>query len=151
MAGQRDHMNRSPVPRSSSEPGNTHNRFGSRRKTPNDSESAGGTVVGKDASRSTWASSFESFPDYRNVFANITVLAPGRIVVDGRSECAFEPLRGPARWHAAVVDGSIIEWRVEEPGGSTSFSFSFEDHLELREVLAVGAAHRRLHQRRQHL
>jgi ketosteroid isomerase-like protein len=78
-------------------------------------DSAGGTVVGKDSCRSAWASFFESFPDYRNVFEHVTVVAPGRVVVDGRSECAFEPLRGPARWHATVVGGSVLEWRVEEP------------------------------------
>lgn len=80
-------------------------------------DSAGGTVVGKDSCRSAWATFFESFPDYRNVFDNITVIAPERVVVDGRSECAFEPLHGPARWHATVVAGSILEWRVEEPAG----------------------------------
>ena len=80
-------------------------------------DSAGGTVVGKDSCRSAWASFFDSFPDYRNIFDSITVLASGRVVVDGRSECAFEPLRGPARWYATVVDGSITEWRVEDPAG----------------------------------
>jgi ketosteroid isomerase-like protein len=80
-------------------------------------DSAGGAVVGKDACRSAWASFFESVGDYRNIFDTITMLEPGRVVVDGRSECSFEPLRGPARWHATVVDGSILEWRVEEPGG----------------------------------
>jgi ketosteroid isomerase-like protein len=80
-------------------------------------DSAGGTVVGRELCRAAWASFFESFPDYRNVFDNITVIAPGRVVVDGRSECAFELLQGPARWHATVVAGSILEWRVEERAG----------------------------------
>jgi hypothetical protein len=58
---------------------------------------------------------FESFPDYRNVFMELTVVAPGQVVVNGRSECTFEPLRGPARWHATVANGSIVEWRIEDP------------------------------------
>jgi ketosteroid isomerase-like protein len=78
-------------------------------------DSAGGTAVGRAACRSAWASFFDSFPDYRNVPEHIDVVEPGRVVIDGRSECSFEPLRGPARWHALVVDGAIAEWRVEEP------------------------------------
>lgn len=79
-------------------------------------DSAGSTVIGKDACRSAWASFFDSFPDYRNVFDSIAVVAPGHVVVDGRSECAFEPLRGPARWHATVVAGAVVEWRIEGMG-----------------------------------
>jgi len=78
-------------------------------------DSAGGSVVGKESCRLAWASFFESFPDYRNVFDRITVPAAGQVVVDGRSECAFAPLHGPARWHATVVGGLIVEWRVEVP------------------------------------
>lgn len=78
-------------------------------------DSAGATVVGRESCRSAWASFFESFPDYRNLFDSITVVAPGQVVVEGRSECAFEPLHGPARWHAIVADGSILEWRVDDP------------------------------------
>jgi ketosteroid isomerase-like protein len=78
-------------------------------------DSAGGTVIGKESCRSAWASFFEAFPDYRNLFDNVTVVAPGQVVVNGRSECAYEPLRGPARWHATVEAGSILEWRVEDP------------------------------------
>jgi ketosteroid isomerase-like protein len=80
-------------------------------------DAAGATVVGKESCRSAWASFFESFPDYRNHFDRVTLIAPGQVVVDGRSECAFEPLHGPARWRATVADGSILEWRVEEPAG----------------------------------
>jgi ketosteroid isomerase-like protein len=78
-------------------------------------DSAGGTVVGRESCRSAWASFFESFPDYRNVFDRITVVAPGDVVVDGRSECSFGPLRGPARWHVTLAAGSVVEWRVEDP------------------------------------
>ena len=76
-------------------------------------DSAGTAVVGREACHSAWASFFASFHDYRNVFDQITVVEPGRVVVDGRSECAFEPLRGPARWHATVARGLLVEWRVE--------------------------------------
>lgn len=78
-------------------------------------DSSGGTVVGKEPCRSAWASFFASFPDYHNVFDSITVVATGEVVVDGRSECSFEPLRGPARWHVAVTAGAVLEWRVEDP------------------------------------
>jgi ketosteroid isomerase-like protein len=78
-------------------------------------DSAGGTVVGKESCLSAWRTFFESFPDYCNVFDTITVIAPGRLVVNGRSECTFQALRGPARWHATVVKGLIVEWRVEVP------------------------------------
>jgi hypothetical protein len=79
-------------------------------------DSAGGTVIGKESCRAAWASFFDSFPDYRNVFDRITVVAPGQATIDGRSECTFEPLHGPARWHATVAGGLIVEWRVEDRG-----------------------------------
>lgn len=78
-------------------------------------DSAGGAVHGLEACRDAWAGFFESFPGYRNVFDSVVETAPGRVTAEGRSECTFEPLDGPARWHAVVVDGLLAEWRVEEP------------------------------------
>jgi len=78
-------------------------------------DSAGGTVEGRVACREAWSGFFESFPGYRNVFDTIVETAPGQVTADGRSECTFEPLDGPARWHAVVADGLLAEWRVEEP------------------------------------
>lgn len=76
---------------------------------------AGGTVSGKDACAGAWVSFFESFPDYRNIFESIQVIAPGEVRMDGHSTCSFQPLAGPAHWYAKVIDGLISEWRVEEP------------------------------------
>ena len=77
-------------------------------------DSAGGTVVGKDTCRSAWAAFFESFPDYRNVFDK----HHGHRTRTGRRRRTIgvhvRTIRGPARWHATVVAGSILEWRVED-------------------------------------
>ncbi len=77
-------------------------------------DSAGAVVEGRQACSAAWASFFASFPDYRNVFESIGVVAPGQVVVSGRSTCAFEPLNGPARWHVSVAGGQVLEWRVED-------------------------------------
>jgi ketosteroid isomerase-like protein len=78
-------------------------------------DSSGGVVAGREACREAWASFFACFPDYRNVFDEISVVAPGRVLIDGRSECEFPPLHGPARWHVIVEGPFIVEWRVEDP------------------------------------
>lgn len=78
-------------------------------------DSVGRTVEGRAETASAWASFFESFPDYRNLFERIELISPGRVRIEGRSECSFEPLDGPARWYAAVENGLIAEWRVEDP------------------------------------
>ena len=78
-------------------------------------DSAGSTVAGRDACRAAWASFFESFPDYRNVFETIDVFPDGEIVATGRSVCSFEALDGPARWHTSVANGQVTTWRVEDP------------------------------------
>jgi ketosteroid isomerase-like protein len=83
-------------------------------------DSAGQAVLGKEACRAAWASFFEAFPDYRNVFDRVMVEAPGQVVADGRSECATEALSGPARWRATVADGLVVEWRVEGRGADWS-------------------------------
>ena len=82
-------------------------------------DTAGGIVEGKDACVAAWASFFESFPDYRNVLETIEVSSPGQVVATGRSVCTFEPLDGPARWHASVEPGLVTEWRVEDPAGDS--------------------------------
>lgn len=82
-------------------------------------DSAGGSVEGRDASAAAWASFFEAFPGYRNVFDSVTEVTPGVVVAEGRSECSFEPLDGPARWQAIVDGGLVTEWRVEDPADGT--------------------------------
>ena len=79
-------------------------------------DAAGSAVEGKEACGSAWRSFFDAFSDYRNVFDRIAGGAPGHVVVDGRSECSEELLRGPARWHVVVSDGRVVvEWLVEDP------------------------------------
>lgn len=82
-------------------------------------DSAGGAVEGRTESAAAWESFFESFPDYRNVFERVAVISSGRVVIEGHSECSFEPLDGPARWHALVDDGLVAEWVVEDPAGGS--------------------------------
>ena len=71
---------------------------------------------GRDACLQAWRGFFASFPDYRNVFDDISDTGDGVVVVHGRSECSFAPLAGPAQWRAVIVDGLVDEWRVSEPG-----------------------------------
>ena len=78
-------------------------------------DSAGAVVEGRESCRTAWASFFVSFPDYRNVLDVIEVVSPGQVVASGTSFCAFEPLDGPARWHASVAEHVVAEWRVENP------------------------------------
>ncbi|MDG2027927.1 MAG: nuclear transport factor 2 family protein [Acidimicrobiales bacterium] len=81
-------------------------------------DSGGVVVAGRRPCRETWTSFFESFPDYRNIFETIERVAPGQVVVRGRSECAFELLDGPARWRADVSDGLVATWQVEDPAAA---------------------------------
>jgi ketosteroid isomerase-like protein len=76
---------------------------------------AGSAVEGRQACGAAWRSFFDAFPDYRNVFDRIVSVAPGHVVVDGRSECSEALLEGPARWYATVANGLVVEWRVEDP------------------------------------
>ncbi len=78
-------------------------------------DSAGSTVAGKEACVAAWASFFESFPDYRNVFDSVDLIAEGRVVATGRSESTVGALNGPARSYATISNGLISEWRVEDP------------------------------------
>jgi hypothetical protein len=79
-------------------------------------DSAGATVDGRNACVEAWRGFFESFPDYRNVFDDLTDVGGGVVAVRGRSECSFAPLDGPAEWRVVVVDARIDVWQVSEPG-----------------------------------
>ena len=78
-------------------------------------DAAGAKISGREECLAAWASFFASFPDYRNVFERVDVESPGRVVATGYSQCSFEPLDGPALWRATLDQGSVIEWRVEDP------------------------------------
>jgi ketosteroid isomerase-like protein len=89
-------------------------------------DSAGTPVRGKGAVVAAWRGFFETFPDYRNVFEQLTV-AGHTVTVEGRSTCSFAPLAGPALWTAEVEGGKVTEWRV------------YEDLPEIRARLMVGS------------
>ena len=79
-------------------------------------DTAGSNVEGKEACTAAWASFFDSFPGYRNVFDSVEYVGGGQVVATGCSVSSFEELDGPARWRATVAGGLISEWRVEGPG-----------------------------------
>ena len=74
-------------------------------------DSADNTVYGKENVLQAWRGFFESFPDYRNTFQEMSPNGDVVVVV-GYSTCADERLRGPAIWTAKVIDGKVAEWRV---------------------------------------
>jgi ketosteroid isomerase-like protein len=75
---------------------------------------AGAVVEGKTACLDAWRGFFASFPDYRNVFEQVTGDGQGGVEVVGRSECSDPRLAGPARWHAEVRLGRIATWQVSD-------------------------------------
>jgi hypothetical protein len=77
-------------------------------------DSAGAAVTGKSACLEAWQGFFDAFPDYRNIFDSVRSGAAGTVDVRGRSECSEPALVGPARWHAVVRDGLLLEWHVSD-------------------------------------
>ncbi len=69
-------------------------------------------LSGRDGVLIAWRGFFEAFPDYRNVWKDLTVNAEMLIAV-GHSTCATEPeLDGPTIWTATVRADSVSQWRV---------------------------------------
>jgi ketosteroid isomerase-like protein len=67
---------------------------------------------GRDDVLNAWRGFFEAFPDYRNVWTDLTVKGETLIAV-GHSTCATEPeLDGPAIWTATVRADRVSLWRV---------------------------------------
>ena len=79
-------------------------------------DSEGTAVHGRDACIDAWRGFFETFPDYRNVFEDVSDEGDGVVVVHGRSECSFAPLDGQADWRVVVLDGLVDVWQVSDPG-----------------------------------
>jgi ketosteroid isomerase-like protein len=76
-------------------------------------DTAGEVVSGRESCLRAWRGFFESFPDYRNVFAS--VVARGDLVtIVGHSECSEPGLSGPALWTATIRGGNVAEWRVHD-------------------------------------
>ena len=78
-------------------------------------DAAGATTDGRDACVQAWRAFFDTFPDYRNVFEDITDGGDGVVIVSGRSECSVAALDGPAAWRAVVLDRRVDVWQVSEP------------------------------------
>jgi ketosteroid isomerase-like protein len=75
---------------------------------------AGATVDGRPACTEAWRGFFAAFPDYRNVFTEVTSDDAGAVEVLGHSTCSVPELAGPARWRALVTDGRVALWQVSE-------------------------------------
>jgi uncharacterized protein (TIGR02246 family) len=77
-------------------------------------DSAGSVLAGKDLVLAAWKGFFESFPDYRNDWTEVT-WQDATVTAIGRSACSTEPaLDGPAIWTAKASDGKVLEWQVHE-------------------------------------
>jgi ketosteroid isomerase-like protein len=75
---------------------------------------AGAAVDGRPACAEAWRGFFAAFPDYRNVFTEVTSDGAGEVQVLGHSTCSVPELSGPARWRALVTDGRVALWQVSE-------------------------------------
>jgi ketosteroid isomerase-like protein len=82
-------------------------------------DTEGATVDGRDACIEAWRGFFESFPDYRNEFDDVSDAGAGVVVARGRSVCSFVPLVGPAEWRAVVLGGRVDVWKVSEPASGS--------------------------------
>ena len=59
-----------------------------------------------------WKQFFENYPDYRNIFTNVSV-TDNIVIMIGYSTCSKEPkLNGPSMWTAKIQDEAVSEWRV---------------------------------------
>jgi ketosteroid isomerase-like protein len=79
-------------------------------------DSAGGHTDGKPACIEAWQGFFATFPDYRNVFTDVTDAGGGVVTVRGHSTCSVPVLDGPARWRAVVSDDRVASWHVTDVG-----------------------------------
>jgi hypothetical protein len=82
------------------------------------------TTGGKLACVHAWRTFFDAFPDYQNVFHEITSLG-NVVIVRGRSSCSTAALDGPALWSARIDHGAVSEWCV------------YDDTPENRELLGI--------------
>lgn len=71
-----------------------------------------------------WKAFFNGFPDYKNIFHDIT--AEGSLVkITGHVTCSAPILEGPAIWTATLENDKVKEWRV------------FEDNSTNRKLLNI--------------
>jgi uncharacterized protein (TIGR02246 family) len=76
-------------------------------------DTEGNVIAGRQACRAAWEGFFAAFPDYRNVFTEVSA-AGDTVTIIGHSICAEPALAGPARWTATIRDGRVAHWRVDE-------------------------------------
>jgi len=74
-------------------------------------DSDGGVTRGKEVMKEGWRNFFKEYPDYRNVFTEMSV-HDGVVVMVGYSVCSFKPLDGPNIWTAKIRDSRVAEWKV---------------------------------------
>jgi ketosteroid isomerase-like protein len=86
------------------------------------------TVKGKDHCIEAWNGFFIAFPDYRNVFKEITV-ENNLVKMLGYSTCSVPALHGPAIWTAKIRRGQIYEWRVYKDNSATREFLNIEPYL----------------------
>jgi ketosteroid isomerase-like protein len=101
-------------------------------------DSEGDVLEGKAACVAAWRGFFAAFPDYRNVFDQLS--ASTRVVtILGHSECSEPALAGPAIWTATIQHAKVAEWRV------------YVDTPEVRKALGVLTTRRPLRESRRGL
>lgn len=76
-------------------------------------DSANNTDKGKKACLNAWRGFFQSFPDYKNIFENITA-EKNVVKIIGYSTCSNPVLEGSAIWTAKIKEDKVSEWRVYE-------------------------------------
>ncbi|MGX1885392.1 nuclear transport factor 2 family protein [Streptomyces sp. NPDC055287] len=74
-------------------------------------DTEGGTVRGRLACLQAWRGFFAAFPDYRNVFTDLTA-QDDVVAVSGYSVCSQPELAGPAVWTARITGTLVAEWHV---------------------------------------
>jgi ketosteroid isomerase-like protein len=87
-------------------------------------------LSGREDVLSAWRGFFEAFPDYRNVWTDLTVKGEMLIAV-GHSTCATEPeLDGPAIWTATVRTDGVSLWRVYTDTPENRIQLGLARHLD---------------------
>lgn len=66
---------------------------------------------GKTNCKIAWASFFDSFPDYKNIFEIVTS-KDATVIIQGYSVCSYKRLEGRGIWTAKIADDKVMEWRI---------------------------------------
>jgi hypothetical protein len=75
-------------------------------------DNSGDVHKGKEEMVKGWNDFFTNYPDYQNIFTDVTV-NESVVIMNGYSTCSNEPnLNGPSIWTAKIRDDKVSEWRV---------------------------------------